>query len=180
MKSSIVRMDESHDDREDRHAPMLTRRKPGNNMCRVSSRRGQLISPCGREADRISGASTLIRLLSAEKNNYFSPTPSLFFSAQNCIYFPSIHRCGWSDHSTLISSFNPFCEHFRFTMPRSKRAKVVHESKTAKKSHKEQTRRLYANIREAVEKYEHLFVFDVNNMRNTYLKDVRTEFADSR
>ncbi|KAH8425220.1 ribosome assembly factor MRT4 [Aspergillus melleus] len=65
-------------------------------------------------------------------------------------------------------------------MPRSKRARVVHESKTAKKSHKEQTRRLYANIREAVENYEHLFVFDVNNMRNTYLKDVRTEFADSR
>ncbi|KAG2417722.1 hypothetical protein HFD88_008941 [Aspergillus terreus] len=65
-------------------------------------------------------------------------------------------------------------------MPRSKRARVVHESKTAKKSHKEQTRRLYANIRECVEKYEHLFVFGVDNMRNTYLKDVRTEFADSR
>ncbi|KAE8154957.1 ribosomal protein L10-domain-containing protein [Aspergillus avenaceus] len=65
-------------------------------------------------------------------------------------------------------------------MPRSKRARVVHESKTAKKSHKEQTRRLYANIRECVEEYEHLFVFGVDNMRNTYLKDVRTEFADSR
>ncbi|KAE8369636.1 ribosomal protein L10-domain-containing protein [Aspergillus caelatus] len=65
-------------------------------------------------------------------------------------------------------------------MPRSKRARVVHETKTAKKSHKEQTRRLYANIRESVEKYDHLFVFGVDNMRNTYLKDVRTEFADSR
>ncbi|RAL14559.1 ribosome assembly factor MRT4 [Aspergillus homomorphus CBS 101889] len=65
-------------------------------------------------------------------------------------------------------------------MPRSKRARVVHESKTAKKSHKEQTRRLYANIRECIEKYDHLFVFGVDNMRNTYLKDVRTEFADSR
>ncbi|PYI00669.1 60S acidic ribosomal protein P0 [Aspergillus sclerotiicarbonarius CBS 121057] len=65
-------------------------------------------------------------------------------------------------------------------MPRSKRARIVHESKTAKKSHKEQTRRLYANIREAIEKYDHLFVFAVDNMRNTYLKDVRTEFADSR
>ncbi|KAL6237250.1 hypothetical protein BDW75DRAFT_228894 [Aspergillus navahoensis] len=65
-------------------------------------------------------------------------------------------------------------------MPRSKRARIVHESKTAKKSHKEQTRRLYANIRECVEKYDHLFVFSVDNMRNTYLKDVRTEFADSR
>ncbi|KKK27344.1 mRNA turnover protein, partial [Aspergillus rambellii] len=65
-------------------------------------------------------------------------------------------------------------------MPRSKRARIVHESKTAKKSHKEQTRRLYANIRECVEKYDHLFVFGVDNMRNTYLKDVRAEFADSR
>ncbi|KAJ5101945.1 hypothetical protein NUU61_004167 [Penicillium alfredii] len=65
-------------------------------------------------------------------------------------------------------------------MPRSKRARVVHESKTTKKSHKEQTRRLYANIRECVEEYDHLFVFAVDNMRNTYLKDVRTEFADSR
>ncbi|KAL5343209.1 ribosomal protein L10-domain-containing protein [Aspergillus crustosus] len=65
-------------------------------------------------------------------------------------------------------------------MPRSKRARIVHESKTAKKSHKEQTRRLYANIRECVEKYDHLFVFSVENMRNTYLKDVRAEFVDSR
>ncbi|KAF9891786.1 mRNA turnover and ribosome assembly protein [Aspergillus nanangensis] len=65
-------------------------------------------------------------------------------------------------------------------MPRSKRAKVVHETKTLKKSHKEQTRRLYANIRECIDKYQHLFVFNVDNMRNTYLKDVRTEFADSR
>lgn len=65
-------------------------------------------------------------------------------------------------------------------MPRSKRARVVHESKTTKKSHKEQTRRLYANIRESMEEYDHLFVFAVDNMRNTYLKDVRTEFADSR
>ncbi|KAJ5152188.1 hypothetical protein N7492_010483 [Penicillium capsulatum] len=65
-------------------------------------------------------------------------------------------------------------------MPRSKRARVVHESKTTKKDHKEQTRRLYANIRECVEEYDHLFVFAVDNMRNTYLKDVRSEFADSR
>ena len=65
-------------------------------------------------------------------------------------------------------------------MPVSKRARIVHESKTAKKNHKEQTRRLYANVQAAVEQYEHLFVFAVDNMRNTYLKDVRTEFADSR
>lgn len=65
-------------------------------------------------------------------------------------------------------------------MPVSKRARIVHESKTTKKNHKEQTRRLYANIRESVEQYDHLFVFSVDNMRNTYLKDVRTEFSDGR
>jgi hypothetical protein len=65
-------------------------------------------------------------------------------------------------------------------MPRSKRARVVHESKTVKKDHKEQTRRLYANIRECLEEYDHLFLFSVDNMRNTYLKDVRAEFGDSR
>lgn len=63
-------------------------------------------------------------------------------------------------------------------MPRSKRARVVHETITAKKSHKEQTRRLFSNIRECVENYEHLFIFSVDNMRNTYLKDVRTAFAE--
>lgn len=65
-------------------------------------------------------------------------------------------------------------------MPVSKRARIVHESKTTKKNHKEQTRRLFANIRECVEQYDHLFVFSVDNMRNTYLKDVRTEFSDGR
>lgn len=64
------------------------------------------------------------------------------------------------------------------TMPRSKRARVVHETRTAKKSHKEQTRRLFTNVRECVENYEHLFIFSVDNMRNTYLKDVRSEFAE--
>lgn len=65
-------------------------------------------------------------------------------------------------------------------MPVSKRARVVHESKVTKKSHKEQTRRLFANIQTAVTQYDHLFLFSVDNMRNTYLKDVRSEFADSR
>ena len=65
-------------------------------------------------------------------------------------------------------------------MPVSKRARIVHESKTTKKSHKEQTRRLFANVRECLEQYDYLFVFSVNNMRNTYLKDVRADFSDSR
>ncbi|MCJ1478865.1 mRNA turnover 4 [Lambiella insularis] len=64
-------------------------------------------------------------------------------------------------------------------MPRSKRAKVVHLSKVTKKG-KELTLKTFANIQECVSKYPYLFVFSVDNMRNTYLKDVRTQLADSR
>ncbi|MCJ1388128.1 mRNA turnover 4 [Xylographa bjoerkii] len=64
-------------------------------------------------------------------------------------------------------------------MPRSKRAKVVHLSKVTKKG-KELTLKTFANIQECVAKYPYLYVFSVDNMRNTYLKDVRTQLADSR
>ncbi|TKA75661.1 hypothetical protein B0A49_04015 [Cryomyces minteri] len=64
-------------------------------------------------------------------------------------------------------------------MPKSKRAKVVHLSKTEKKG-KELTHRLFAAVRESADQYQYCFVFSVENMRNTYLKEVRSEFADSR
>lgn len=65
-------------------------------------------------------------------------------------------------------------------MPKSKRAKVVHLTKTQKKG-KELTLRLYANIRECISQYPYIYVFSVENMRNNYLKDVRSELAtDSR
>lgn len=65
------------------------------------------------------------------------------------------------------------------TMPKSKRAKVVHLTKTDKKG-KELSLKLFANVQEAADNYEHIFVFSVENMRNSYLKEVRQEFADSR
>ncbi|KAK7530494.1 mRNA turnover protein-like protein 4 [Phyllosticta citricarpa] len=64
-------------------------------------------------------------------------------------------------------------------MPKSKRAKVVHLSNVEKKG-KEHSEKLFNNVREAAENYQYIFVFDVENMRNTYLKDVRQEFSDSR
>lgn len=64
-------------------------------------------------------------------------------------------------------------------MPKSKRAKVVHLSKTQKKG-KELTIRLHANIQECIPKYPYIYVFSVDNMRNTYLKDVRAQLQDSR
>jgi mRNA turnover protein 4 len=64
-------------------------------------------------------------------------------------------------------------------MPKSKRAKVVHLSKTDKKG-KELSQKLFANVQEAADSFQHIFVFAVENMRNSYLKDVRAEFSDSR
>ncbi|KAI1133829.1 ribosomal protein L10 [Hypoxylon sp. FL0543] len=64
-------------------------------------------------------------------------------------------------------------------MPKSKRSKVVHMTQVNKKT-KEHKERLFENIRECIPQYQHCFVFSVDNMRNTYLKDVRQELSDSR
>jgi mRNA turnover protein 4 len=64
-------------------------------------------------------------------------------------------------------------------MPKSKRSRVVHLSKVEKKG-KELSQKLFANVREAADAYQYCFVFEVENMRNNYLKDVRTQFIDSR
>jgi len=65
-------------------------------------------------------------------------------------------------------------------MPRSKRAKVVHLSKVTKKG-KELSLKTFANVQEACGQYAYAYVFAVDNMRNTYLKDVRAALsADSR
>lgn len=64
-------------------------------------------------------------------------------------------------------------------MPKSKRSRVVHVSKTEKKG-KELTHKLFDAVRESADKYQYCFVFSVENMRNTYLKEVRAQFSDSR
>ena len=64
-------------------------------------------------------------------------------------------------------------------MPKSKRAKVVHVTKTQKKG-RERKEELFADVQEAAEQYQHCYVFSVDNMRNNHLKDVRSELADSR
>jgi hypothetical protein len=65
------------------------------------------------------------------------------------------------------------------SMPKSKRAKVVHLSKVDKHG-KELSIKLFTNVQEAADNFQHIFVFSVENMRNSYLKAVRAEFADSR
>lgn len=65
-------------------------------------------------------------------------------------------------------------------MPKSKRSKIVHTSQVQKKPSKEINAALFELVQEAVETYQHIFVFSVDNMRNTYLKVVRQHFSDSR
>lgn len=64
-------------------------------------------------------------------------------------------------------------------MPKSKRAKVVHLTQVSKKT-REQKDQLFQNIRDQVPGYQHCIVFNVDNMRNNYLKEVRRELSDSR
>ena len=65
------------------------------------------------------------------------------------------------------------------TMPKSKRAKVVHLTKVDKKG-KDLTLKLFSNVQECLDTYQYCFVFSVENMRNTFLKQVRADFPDSR
>jgi mRNA turnover protein 4 len=65
-------------------------------------------------------------------------------------------------------------------MPKSKRARPVHLSAVQKKPSKEKSASLFSAVRSALDTYQNVFVFSVENMRNTYLKDVRQHFQDSR
>jgi mRNA turnover protein 4 len=65
-------------------------------------------------------------------------------------------------------------------MPKSKRAKVVHLSRTAKKPPKELNAKLFATVHDCADSHPYLYVLHVDNMRNNLLKDVRREFSDSR
>lgn len=65
-------------------------------------------------------------------------------------------------------------------MPRSKRNKLVSLTATTKRPARENNERLYSQIQECVDTYPNIFVFSVDNMRNTHLKEVRSELSDSR
>ena len=64
-------------------------------------------------------------------------------------------------------------------MPKSKRAKVVHLTQVDKKD-KEHRQKIYTDVQEAASSYPYIYAFSIENMRNTYLKEVRSEFSDSR
>ncbi|XP_041975148.1 mRNA turnover protein 4 homolog [Aricia agestis] len=64
-------------------------------------------------------------------------------------------------------------------MPKSKRDKKVSLTKTNKKG-LQLKQKIIEEIRNSLSKYEHIFLFTVDNMRNTKLKDLRNEWKDSR
>ncbi|KAK9319896.1 ribosomal protein L10-domain-containing protein [Lipomyces orientalis] len=64
-------------------------------------------------------------------------------------------------------------------MPKSKRSKLVTLTKTQKKG-REGKELLFNQIREALEVYKYVWVFDIANMRNSFLKDVRRDWTGSR
>uniref|UniRef100_A0A8D8V7Z6 Ribosome assembly factor mrt4 n=1 Tax=Cacopsylla melanoneura TaxID=428564 RepID=A0A8D8V7Z6_9HEMI len=64
-------------------------------------------------------------------------------------------------------------------MPKSKRDKKITLSKTVKKG-LERKQNLRDALVKAVEKYDNIYVFSVQNMRNSKLKDVRNDWKDSR
>jgi mRNA turnover protein 4 len=64
-------------------------------------------------------------------------------------------------------------------MVKNRRNKVLSLTNVAKKTHANKEK-LVSNVREAVEKYRHIFVIKVQNMRNNKLKDLREELEGSR
>jgi mRNA turnover protein 4 len=62
-------------------------------------------------------------------------------------------------------------------MPKSKRSKVIPLTKTDKKG-KAIKENLTEKIRENLDKYSYVWIFSVDNMRNTYLKEVREDWKD--
>mmetsp|Transcript_5460 Transcript_5460/g.13302 ORF Transcript_5460/g.13302 Transcript_5460/m.13302 type:complete len:231 (-) Transcript_5460:214-906(-) len=64
-------------------------------------------------------------------------------------------------------------------MPKSKRAKIVHLTK-AKKKGRQRGDALIEEIRDSVDEFSNIFLFEVENMRNAALKDLRIQWKDSR
>jgi len=63
-------------------------------------------------------------------------------------------------------------------MPKSRRSKVVSLTKTDKKT-KDNKFKLIEQIKENIEKWKYIYIFDVSDMRNGALKDVRKAWQDT-
>jgi len=85
----------------------------------------------------------------------------------------------------VINHFNSFLLFFPFSsycgqMPKSKRNRLVSLTSTKKKSFSEIKEKLVQKVRDSCDEFERAFIFSVQNMRNSKLKDVRQQWKDSR
>jgi mRNA turnover protein 4 len=64
-------------------------------------------------------------------------------------------------------------------MPKSKRNSTFNLTRTEKKT-KKVKENLYSKIQECTEKYKFLFLFHVENMRNSFMKELRIQFNQDR
>ncbi|KAG5459933.1 MAG: ribosomal protein L10-domain-containing protein [Olpidium bornovanus] len=64
-------------------------------------------------------------------------------------------------------------------MPKSKRNKTVALTQTGKKG-RETKEALIANVQKCANEYQYIYVFSVENMRNSFLKDIRAERKGDR
>jgi len=64
-------------------------------------------------------------------------------------------------------------------MPRSKRDRVVHLTKTAKKTKQNKTK-LVDQVRECADSFTSIYVFKPKNMKNDKLKEIRRDWKESR
>lgn len=64
-------------------------------------------------------------------------------------------------------------------MPSSKRNRLLPTSRTTK-DRKTLVRKLHATIQDLATTHRYIYVFSVSNMRNTFIKTVRSSFPDSR
>ncbi|KAL9647441.1 hypothetical protein ABK040_006802 [Willaertia magna] len=66
-------------------------------------------------------------------------------------------------------------------MPKSKRDKLISLTKTKKRGTKENKNKLIEEIRQCVEEYDNLYVFDYSNIRANHIKEIRAHFkSDSK
>ncbi|KTW32592.1 uncharacterized protein T551_00077 [Pneumocystis jirovecii RU7] len=64
-------------------------------------------------------------------------------------------------------------------MPKSKKSKIISLTRTDKKG-QEHKKKLFEDIRNCIDKYEYIWVFSVENMKNVHFKEVRREWKCSR
>lgn len=105
--------------------------------------------------------------LHAPSYNFRPPAPPKRYRL-DCIFF-----CLDSPSPQRTLSSHPA------NMPRSKRSKVTTLSKTPIRTTKASKAALVTQIRDAIDQYEHLWVFSVGDMRNEGLKQVRAQWRGS-